>query len=239
MTGLPRSCFERFEHRQGRHAGAAEEHRLGLRPVDRAGQAVGALGGLVVDVGDPLQVFRAHHRVAVRFEMGACPAPSSRPNRARHSASRRTPSRSSAATTAPNAVTMRHARCLAEARQQRGLALAAEIVAGRGMRDDDDVRLDRRQHLDAAIEAVDHRAVRRPGRRARPGCRRGIMRWKCSDTPAGASAIISALDRRVSRRHQNPSRALHPIIAYLRLDWPRRILRRISTRCFASLAMTP
>src|SRR4051812_21728260 len=48
------------------------------------------------------------------------------------------------------------------------------------------------------------------------------MRWKCSDTPSGASAIISGSTVGLPGGTMNPSRARHPIIAYLRLDWPRR-----------------
>src|SRR3954469_9458397 len=48
------------------------------------------------------------------------------------------------------------------------------------------------------------------------------MRWKCTDTPVGASAIISGSTVGLPGGTMNPSRARHPIIAYLRLDWPRR-----------------
>src|SRR3954453_3361318 len=48
------------------------------------------------------------------------------------------------------------------------------------------------------------------------------MRWKCSDTPVGASAIISGSTVGLPGGTMKPSRARHPIIAYLRLDWPRR-----------------
>src|SRR5581483_7844328 len=66
---LAELAFEPVEHRQGRHPGAAEEHRLGLRPVDRAGQRGGALGGLVVDVGDAFQVVGINHLKPPGFEM--------------------------------------------------------------------------------------------------------------------------------------------------------------------------
>jgi hypothetical protein len=45
-----------------------------------------------------------------------------------------------------------------EPSQQIGFTFAAEIIAGRGMSHDDDIRLDRCEQLDAAVDIVDHRA---------------------------------------------------------------------------------
>src|SRR3954454_22158443 len=46
------------------------------------------------------------------------------------------------------------------------------------------------------------------------------MRWKCNDTPSGASAIISGSIVGLPGGTIKPSRARHPIIPHLRLHWP-------------------
>ena len=42
------------------------------------------------------------------------------------------------------------------------------------------------------------------------------MRWKCTDTPSGANAIISGSTVGFPGGSRNPSRALQPIISILR-----------------------
>ena len=58
---------------------------------------------------------------------------------------------------------------------------------------------------DAAVDVVDHRAsCPCPGPSREPGAPCAAMRWKCTDTPSGANAIISGLNRWVPRRQQKP-----------------------------------
>src|ERR1700719_5406380 len=49
-----------------------------------------------------------------------------------------------------------------------------------------------------------------------PGAPYAAMRWKCTDTPSGANAIISPSTVGLPGGSRNPSRALQPIISMLR-----------------------
>src|SRR5271169_4014281 len=49
-----------------------------------------------------------------------------------------------------------------------------------------------------------------------PGAPCAAMRWKCTDTPSGANAIISGSTVGFPGGSRNPSRALQPIISMLR-----------------------
>src|SRR6202035_2713364 len=49
-----------------------------------------------------------------------------------------------------------------------------------------------------------------------PVAPRAVMRWKCTDTPSGANAIISGSTVGFPGGSRNPSRALQPIISMLR-----------------------
>src|SRR5215471_12051928 len=75
--------------------------------------------------------------------------------------------------------------------EQIRFAAAAEMVARRRMRQDDDVGLDHRQELDAAVDIIHHHLVAFVWPSSEPPVPRAVMRWKCSETPSGANAIIS------------------------------------------------
>ena len=71
ITGLPRSASSISSTGSVGMPVPVRNTASALSSIDAARQAVGALGGLVVDVGHPRQVLRAHDREPVRFEMGA------------------------------------------------------------------------------------------------------------------------------------------------------------------------
>jgi hypothetical protein len=75
-------------------------------------------------------------------------------------------------------------------------------------------RLDHRQQLDAAVDIVDHHLVAFALAVERAPVPRAVIRWKCSETPSGAMAIISVSTVGFPGGTRNPSLALQPIIAW-------------------------
>ena len=66
---LPQILFQHLQYRQCRHPGAAEEDGFGVLSVDQPRQSISPLGGLVVDIGDPLQIDKIDDLQTVRFQM--------------------------------------------------------------------------------------------------------------------------------------------------------------------------
>jgi hypothetical protein len=82
------------------------------------------------------------------------------------------------------------------------------------VRQDDNVRFHHRQQLDTAVDVVHHHPVALVLALEEPATPRAVMRWKCSETPCGANAIISGSIVGFPGGSRNPNRPLQPIIFF-------------------------
>src|SRR5438034_4680593 len=198
---LAELAFHAFERRNGRHADAAQEHRLRLRHVDPAREAVGALRGFLVDVlhvlqppdADHLDAVRLKGRLALRGGVGVVGRAESDSlyvqvrERGEHAAERGDEG---------NAGLALHAR------DELRLALLAERVARRGVREHDDLGRDHGEERDVLGEVRDLAAVAllltlvRTGRTVRDHAREMHRNFGWSE------GNHLHLDRRIARRHE-------------------------------------
>lgn len=91
--------------------------------------------------------------------------------------------------------------------------LAAKRIAGRGMGHDDDLGRDHRQKTRGIVQAGDLVRLRSSWPVWVPAGPLADRRVKCTETPGGASCVISGSTVGLPGGTRNPIRARHPIIA--------------------------
>ena len=195
-----------------RHSGATEKHRLGILRINRARQSLGMLGSGIVDVLEASQMVELHDLEPMRLEMSfALQCDLCRIRRAERQLADIEPlqclhHRPEGGDDAP-------ARRSFEPSEQIRFAAAAQVIARRRMRDDDNSGLTiASSSIPLSIFSTIER-LRSLCPSSEPGVPCATIRWKCSETPSGAIAIISASTVGFPGGTKKPNLARQPIIA--------------------------
>src|SRR6267143_1194659 len=199
--GLAEVALHASKRSDRRHADAAQEHRLGLRHIDTSRKAVGALRGFLVDVLHVLQAPDADHLDAVRLEArlalrGSVGVVGRAESDSFYVQVRERGEHAAEGGDEGDAGLALHAR------DELRLALLAERVAGRGVREHDDLGRDHSEERDVLGEMRDLAAVSLLLTLVRTG---GTVRDHAGEVHRYFGRCESNhldLHRRVARRHE-------------------------------------